>query len=113
LQQQINDLKAMIVSQQSAVRSQQSTIISSASLSQNIPNPFSNFTTIKYSLPQHYSSAKIIITDKNGNALKTITLSNNKGSVHIDAATLSSGDYQYALYVDGRLIDTKQMIVAK
>jgi hypothetical protein len=82
-------------------------------LSQNVPNPFSNSTTISYSIPQQFSSAKIIVTDKNGNALKQINLSNNKGNVTVDAATLSSGAYQYSLYVDGRLIDTKQMIINK
>jgi flagellar hook assembly protein FlgD len=84
-----------------------------ASLAQNFPNPFSTSTTIYYSIPKQFSSAKIIITDKNGNALKTITLSNNKGSVNIDAATLSSGAYQYSLYVDGKLIASKQMIISK
>ena len=83
-------------------------------LSQNVPNPFSNSTTINYSLPRAGgTSAKIIITDKNGDALKTITLSNTKGSVNIDAATLTSGAYQYSLYVDGKLISTKQMILSK
>ena len=40
-------------------------------LSPNFPNPFSNSTTITYSIPQHFSSAKIIITDRNGNAFKS------------------------------------------
>ena len=110
LQARVSKLEAMMnVSTQSPINSQQSSEISSASLFQNIPNPFSNTTTINYSLPQHFTSAKIIITDKNGNALKTITLSNNKGSVNVNASTLSSGAYQYSLYVDGKLIDTKQM----
>lgn len=111
-QKEIDELKAMIVNQ-STVNGQQSAVVSSALLFQNVPNPFSNSTAIRYSLPAKFSSAKIIITDKNGNALKTISLANNKGSVNVDAATLSSGAYQYSLYVDGRLIDTKQMILSK
>jgi trimeric autotransporter adhesin len=113
LQNQINELKAMIVSNQSTANSQQSTAISSSSLSQNTPNPFSNSTTINYSLPAKFISAKIIITDKNGNALKQINLSNNKGSINVDASTLSSGAYQYSLLVDGRFIASKQMIMTK
>ncbi|HEY1870630.1 MAG TPA: tail fiber domain-containing protein, partial [Chitinophagaceae bacterium] len=113
LKSEMEELKAMIVSSQSTVHSQQLSEIASASLLQNIPNPFSNTTTINYSIPQQFSSAKIIITDKNGNPLKQINLANNKGNVKIDAATLSSGTYQYALYVDGRLIDSKQSIVSK
>jgi len=82
-------------------------------LSQNFPNPYKSTTAINYSLPVKYSSAKIIITDKTGNALKQMNLSNNKGTITFNAATLSSGAYQYSLYIDGRLIDTKQMIISK
>jgi hypothetical protein len=114
LQNRIAKLEAMMnVSSQSAVNSQQSIAISSASLAQNVPNPFSNSTTINYSLSQQFSSAKIIITDKNGNAIKQINLSNNKGSVNVDASTLSSGAYQYSLYLDGKPVATKQMELLK
>jgi hypothetical protein len=103
LQNQVNDLKAMIVSQSS-------TAISSASLQQNIPNPFDHTTTINYILPQTYSSAKIIVTDKSGKTLKELNINaKGKGSLNIDTSTLASGAYQYSLIVDGRLIDTKQM----
>jgi len=114
LEQRIAKLEAMMnTSSVSSTNSVQSTLISSATLSQNIPNPFSNSTTISYSIQQQFSSAKIIVTDKSGNTLKIITLSNNKGTVKIDAATLSAGAYQYSLYVDRRLIDTKQMLIMK
>jgi hypothetical protein len=113
LKSEIDEIKGMIISNQSSSINKQTTIISSASLSQNIPNPFANSTTISYSISQHFSSAKIIITDKKGNVLKQISLSANKNSVNIDAATLSSGAYQYSLYVDGRLIASKQMVLAK
>ena len=113
LEQRVSRLEALMSANQSTVNSQQSTAISSSSLSQNIPNPFSNSTIIKYSLPLQFSSAKIIITNKNGNALKQINLSSNKGSVNVDATSLSSGAYQYSLYGDGKLIDTKQMILSK
>ena len=109
LQKQIDDLKAMIVLN-STNTSQQSINISSASLQQNIPNPFSNTTSISYTLPPGYSSAKIIITDKSGKTIKEVNLNANKGSIKIDASTLANGAYNYSLYVDGNLVDTKQMI---
>jgi hypothetical protein len=84
------------------------------SLQQNIPNPFNNTTIINYTLPQTYSSAKIIVVDKNGKMLKEINVTGSgKGSLKLEAATLSSGAYHYSLYVNGRLIDTKQMVLAK
>ena len=36
-----------------------------------------------------------------------------KGTIHVDASTLASGAYNYSLYVDGRLIASKQMILTK
>jgi hypothetical protein len=42
-----------------------------ASIQQNFPNPFTNTTTINYSLPDKFSSAQIIITDKKWQAIKT------------------------------------------
>ena len=56
----------------------------------------------------------MIIADKNGKVLKQLTLSGaGKGIVHVDAAMLASGAYSYTLYVDGKLVDSKQMVTAK
>ena len=114
MQKRIDDLEAMIVSssQRSKVNSQP--FLSSASLAQNIPNPFSNTTTISYSLPQHFNSAQIIITDKSGKVLKQVNVSGSgKGSLQLNASAFASSSYQYSLLVDGKLIDTKQMVLAK
>ncbi len=110
----INELKTRIEKLEAMMNAQQSkSYVSSAALGQNIPNPFTNSTTIHYTLPESRNigtSAKIIITDKNGKALKEVRLSGSgKGSINVNAATLSSGTYQYSLYIDGRLIDIKQM----
>jgi hypothetical protein len=113
LQKQIDALKAMIVSNQSTAVNQSSAAISSDLLQQNIPNPFNHTTTVGYSLSQQYSSAKIIITDKSGKAIKEIGLNGSKGNIKIDASTLANGTYNYSLYADGKLIDTKQMLMAK
>jgi hypothetical protein len=128
LQHQMNDLKALVLQiqqqQQScacsasvnsgAAQQYNVALSNAASLEQNIPNPFTNTTTIGCTLPQKFSSAQITIADKNGKVLKQLTLSGaGKGSVHVDAAMMSSGAYSYALYVDGKLIDSKQMILTK
>jgi hypothetical protein len=90
------------------------TLVDNASLEQNIPNPFNKTTTIKYSLPQKFTSAQILISDKNGKPMKQVNVSGSgKGIVNIDAGTLSGGAYNYSLIVDGKIINTKQMLLAK
>ena len=90
----------------------QNAIITSASLEQNIPNPFDQTTIINYTLPEQFSSAKIIITDKTGKILKEVNVSGSgKGSLKLDASMLSNGVYNYTLYVDRKLIAAKQMIL--
>jgi hypothetical protein len=130
LQKEVDDLKAMIqqvqqctlCGQQSMQSSQasatsnvsQTIILSGASLEQNVPNPFTNATTIGYLLPTKFSSAQIVVTDKNGKTLKSFNIQTpGKGKLNVDASMLSSGAYNYALYVDGKFIDSKQMISAK
>jgi hypothetical protein len=110
----LNAQQSTLVPLNTGVNGQQSAVISSTSLQQNIPNPFNNSTTIGYSLPDRFSSAQLIITDKSGKQLKQINLgAPGKGTVNIDVSTLAAGAYNYSLYVDGRFIDSKQMILAR
>jgi len=115
----ISDLEARLLKLEAVVNAQgagtnQVINITNASLQQNVPNPFNHSTTINYTLPQTYSSAKIIVADKSGKILKEVNVSaKGKGSIQVDLSTLASGAYQYSLYVDGKLIDTKQMVSAK
>lgn len=88
--------------------------LNTASLESNVPNPFTNTTTINYNLPQKYSTAKVVITDNSGKTIKEINISGSgKGSLNVDASTLAGSSYNYTLYVDSRLISTKQMILVK
>jgi hypothetical protein len=107
LKLEMEELKAMVVGNRS-------TVVSSASLYQNIPNPFSHSTTINYTLPQKFASAQIVMMDKNGNIIKKVNVSGTgKGSIMIDATTLAAGVYSYSLIIDGKLISTKQMVFSK
>jgi len=45
--------------------------------------------------------------------LKTFTIASEDGQVNLQAGQLSAGTYQYSLIVDGKLIDTKKMVVLK
>jgi hypothetical protein len=114
LKSEMNELKAIVLAgSQSGVSMQRVTINEkpeTAKLEQNIPNPFNHTTIINYTLPQQFSSAKIIVTDIAGKVLKEVNITNaGKGSLMLDASTLAAGAYQYSLYVDRRLIDTKPM----
>ncbi|MGN6352776.1 MAG: tail fiber domain-containing protein [Parafilimonas sp.] len=115
-QKQIDELKALLVSNanQSSPNTQITTVLTSASLEQNIPNPFTNTTTIGYTIPQKFAFARLVITDKTGRQIKQINITTGgKGILHVDASTLSSGAYNYTLYVDGKLISSKQMVLTK
>jgi hypothetical protein len=114
-EKRIEKLEAIMNMQSATTNDQpQITNISAASLDQNIPNPFSNTTIIRYTLPQEYTTAKIIIADRSGSVLKEMKISGaGKGNVQIDASTLAQGSYQYSLMVNGQLIGTKQMILTR
>lgn len=81
-------------------------------LYQNSPNPFSQSTTIKYSITENIQKAMICIYDMNGTQLKCIPLHLKGNSIiTINGYELKAGMYMYALIVDGQLIDTKRMIL--
>ena len=82
-------------------------------LMQNQPNPFNHTTAIRYTLPEDAKNASLRIMDSNGRMLKEVKLADTKGEVTINAGELNSGSYSYSLIVDGRIIDTKQMILTK
>ena len=88
--------------------------VSDASLDQNSPNPFKGSTLIGYNLPQRFTTAKLAVYDAAGKTLKLVNITNpGRGNVRLDATTLASGEYSYALMVDGKLVDTKKMVLAK
>ena len=88
--------------------------LSEASLFQNTPNPFNHTTTIQYMLPQQYQSAKIIITDDKGKTIKEVNLSGSgKASITINASTIASGVYNYSMYIDGKQVQSKKMVLNK
>ena len=88
--------------------------LSNASLEQNTPNPFNSATIIHYYIPQNTGSAKIVITDMSGKTIKSISLNNRgSGEVTLNSGTLSAGSYNYTLWMDGKQIESKKMIIAK
>lgn len=84
-----------------------------ASLEQNIPNPFSQATVVRYSLPQTCSSAQIIIVNALGSVVRQIPLSGGTNSITVEGGSLQAGVYLYSLICDGNVIDTKRMVLTK
>lgn len=85
-----------------------------ASVNQNQPNPFNQNTSISYYLPEEVSRATLVISDINGRILKEVILEGRgKGILETKAGELQSGTYTYSLVVDGKIVDTKKMILTK
>ncbi len=83
-----------------------------AYLLQNIPNPFNNTTSVGYFVPYTNAKAHIVISTMAGQIVHNMELSNlGVGAVSIDNSRMASAVYLYTLYVDGKRIDTKRMIV--
>ncbi|MBC7388119.1 MAG: tail fiber domain-containing protein, partial [Opitutaceae bacterium] len=56
--------------------------------------------------------AELIITDVYGKKLKQINLANTgRGVLNVDTNGLAAGTYSYTLLVDGKMVETKQMVV--
>ena len=114
-QKQIDELK-QLVSQASngQINSGASTstiVLSNTSLEQNIPNPVKQTTTIRYNVAG--KNAQLTITDEKGKLIKQVSVQEGTGSLNLDCSLLSAGAYYYSLVVDGKIIDSKKMIVAK
>ena len=117
LSQKVEKLEAALAQKNSSSLSPLSSknvAVTDAALGQNTPDPFNRTTTISYILPQKFSHAQIVISDNSGNIIKQVNISSSgKGTINVDASTLSSGTYHYSLVVDGKLLSSKQMVLAK
>jgi photosystem II stability/assembly factor-like uncharacterized protein len=93
-------------------------------LYQNYPNPFNQITNIKYQITK--SGNRNPKTEKGFVAIKAydllgkevLSLINGKQTpgiyeVSFDCGNLSTGVYFYSLLVDGKLIDTKKLVLIK
>ena len=108
LQQQINELQKKLESK--AVNNQ--VAVSVSSMEQNVPNPFSRETEIKYNIVGQFRNANIHIYDLSGKQIKTIPVKQpGASSVTITSDQLVAGIYMYSILVDGKLIDSKRMVV--
>ena len=81
------------------------------SIEQNVPNPFSDRTSIKFQLAPGVESATLSIFNLNGAFVRDYPLNGNTGEVEILASEIGKGMYIYSLNQNGQEIISKRMIV--
>ncbi|MEM8523618.1 MAG: tail fiber domain-containing protein [Bacteroidota bacterium] len=117
LKNEIEELKALIANLpqiQTVELTDDGTPTKTARLNQNTPNPFNGVTTISYFIPKEITQAILQITDVNGKVIKRVDIAKNgQGTLEIDATQLQNGQYFYSLILDGKLFESKQMLLAK
>lgn len=93
-------------------------------LSQNYPNPFNPTTKIKFTIPvvtanfavTTNTTAAIKIYDILGREVKTLyngEITEGEHEIDFNSSGLPSGIYFYQLQVNGRIIDSKKMVLLK
>ena len=85
-----------------------------ATLYQNVPNPFRQGTEIRFYLPQTVAAAFLIFYDLQGRQLHQISLTQRgEGVEFISGSQFAPGIYLYALIADGQAVAVKQMIITE
>jgi len=114
VQEQQNEITALktqlVIGSSIALDQVQPTI--GAVLSQNSPNPFNVDTNITMSIPETARGAILTIYSMEGKQVKSMPVDGHGNtSVKIQGNELAPGIYIYSLMVDGKVLDSKRMIV--
>lgn len=86
-------------------------VIIGYSIEQNVPNPFSDKTSIRFQLAPGVQSATLSIFNLNGAFVRDYALEGNSGEVEILASEIGKGMYIYSLNQNGQEIISKRMII--
>jgi hypothetical protein len=88
--------------------------LSSNALAQNYPNPWNNSTEIGVTLNSSVKTATICIYDLTGKQIRCYQVTaRGETSITIHAEELQPGLYLYSLLADGKLVDTKKMVLTE
>ncbi len=114
LKSRLDKLEALLTKLPQSNAAQSIELTGAARLEQNVPNPFNGSTTIAYYLPMNKGNAYINFYSSSGALLKSVNLdAKGSGTINLKASELPSGVYRYTLLVNGKVIDTKQMVQTK
>ena len=89
----------------------QSGLIDETLLEQNVPNPFSDQSTIRYVLPNNTNTASLMIFDLQGNIKKEYPLTELKGEIVVRGFDIGKGMFIYSLVNNGQELISKKMII--
>ena len=85
-----------------------------ATLSQNVPNPFTQNTHIDFYVPQNVLKANIYVYNMNGAQILNFPINTKgQGGITIKGNELTAGMFLYTLIIDGKEVDTRRMILTK
>jgi hypothetical protein len=80
---------------------------------QNEPNPFTGQTIVKYNLPATIHNAYMAIYDLTGKQITTLPITDRgSSSITLTSEKLAAGIYIYSIFADGKILDSKRMVVA-
>ena len=83
-------------------------------LFQNDPNPFKEKTVIACTVAESIKTAMLYVYDMQGKQIAEYPIAERgTTSVTIEGGSLDAGMYLYSLIADGKVIDTKRMILTK
>ncbi|MBS1601096.1 MAG: T9SS type A sorting domain-containing protein [Bacteroidetes bacterium] len=117
LKNQVQELRSLLANRLSLSQAESNSLRSESAtwLGDNHPNPATSSTTIDYSLPQGVSAATCQVYSLDGKLMSSIVLPANAGKSQTQLSTsqLSAGIYMYSLIVNGKVLDTKKLVVSK
>ena len=125
LVQSINELKAEVEQLKAATSPQRTqrnttavdeTMVETdiATLAQNNPNPFETSSTIRLNVPESVGEALLVFYDLNGKQIKQLPVETRGRSEHtVTSAEFAPGMYIYALVTDGKVVETRRMLLLK
>jgi hypothetical protein len=77
----------------------------------NIPNPFTESTSISYVIGKEYKNAEIRVTDVLGRIVKTYPIRSMGGKIDFDGNPYKRGLYYSVLIIDGVVAKSKTMLI--
>ena len=111
LKSELEDLKSELqTNEKDKLDDQNDAGDSGFSMEQNRPNPFTNQTTINYTVPNN-AKASISVFDLSGKFIRDYNLTSEKGQVIINSSEIGKGIFIYALTSNNEIMVSKKMII--